>query len=188
MRARQNAGRIFNENRQGATGSASANSGVHSRRNGGSHATSPSRNGFTLVELTIVIAIVILLMALLLPSISALQADRNQALCANHQRQIGAGLLLARGQEKAVAADNWTEAILPFINDDASLLRCPLHTTDGVSFGMNNRAHRFGDEDASRVVLLDYHKTNATLVVDDIRDQDPWNEAAGTYAPGMPAA
>jgi len=182
MWARQKAGRIFNVNRQGATGSASANSGVHSRRNGGSHATSPSRNGFTLVELTIVIAIVILLMALLLPSISALQADRNQALCANHQRQIGAGLLLARGQEEAIAADNWTGTILPFINNDASLLRCPLHTTGDVSFGMNNRAHRFGDEDASRVVLLDYHKTNATLVVDDIRNQDPWNETAGTYA------
>ncbi|MBC19318.1 MAG: hypothetical protein CMJ74_03520 [Planctomycetaceae bacterium] len=48
-----------------------------------------SRVGFTLVELLVVIAIIGILVALLLPTLSAVRESAQRASCANHLRQIG---------------------------------------------------------------------------------------------------
>lgn len=140
------------------------------------------RGGFTLVELMIVIAIVILLLAILLPTLSSMQSDRRQAVCANNLRNLGLGLAAASRAGEPLDSTNWSDAILPFIGEEADLLYCPEHGTSAISYGMNNHAHRFGDEDAHRIALLDYDTTEAEIVVRDIAQQDSWAPTGGRYA------
>ena len=52
----------------------------------------PSRFGFTLVELLVVIAVVALLVALLLPVLSKPTRQAQRAVCKSHLRQMGLGL------------------------------------------------------------------------------------------------
>ena len=141
-----------------------------------------TRRGFTLVELLVVISIVILLMAILLPTLGAMQSERRQVVCANNLRNLGLGLAAATRAGHTIESTNWANAILPYVNDNASLLNCPEHGSLATSYGMSNRGHRFGDEDAHRIALLDYHTSEANIVVRDINDQDAWSEDAGTYA------
>jgi len=47
------------------------------------------RKGFTLVELLVVLAILLLLMAMLLPAIQRVRESANKMVCASHLRQIG---------------------------------------------------------------------------------------------------
>src|SRR5438094_675564 len=54
---------------------------------------STTRAGFTLMELLVVIAIIAILAALLLGSVSFVQARARSAECGSHLRQIGLGVL-----------------------------------------------------------------------------------------------
>ena len=141
-----------------------------------------SRAGFTLVELLVVISIVILMMAILLPTLGAMQSDRRQVVCANNLRNLGLGLAAATCSGHTIKSTNRAEEILPYVNEDAGLLNCPEDGTLATSYGISNRAHRLDDEDAHRIALLDYHTTEANIVVRDINDQDTWSNDAGTYA------
>src|SRR3982750_3329891 len=53
---------------------------------------SPTRNGFTLVELLVVIAVIAVLAALLLPVFRAAKSKASRGICINNLRQINMGL------------------------------------------------------------------------------------------------
>ncbi|MFQ6035612.1 MAG: prepilin-type N-terminal cleavage/methylation domain-containing protein, partial [Sedimentisphaerales bacterium] len=50
--------------------------------------------GFTLIELLVVIAIIALLLAILLPALSAVREQGRRAVCGQNEKNIGLGLLL----------------------------------------------------------------------------------------------
>ncbi len=52
------------------------------------------RKGFTLVELLVVLAILLLLMAMLLPALQRVRESANKMVCASHLRQIGQAVQL----------------------------------------------------------------------------------------------
>ncbi len=61
-----------------------------------------ARAGFTLVELLVVVAIVSVLMALLVPALSAAKDLANRAACASNMKQIGLGLMMYADDHKGV--------------------------------------------------------------------------------------
>jgi prepilin-type N-terminal cleavage/methylation domain-containing protein/prepilin-type processing-associated H-X9-DG protein len=56
-----------------------------------------AKRGFTLIELLTVMAILILLLALLIPQLSKVQEESRRAGCRSNLRQLGAGMLLFAG-------------------------------------------------------------------------------------------
>ena len=142
------------------------------------------RRAFTLVELMIVIAIIVILIALLLPAVGAVRARMQQSTCANQQRQLVQGMILANENlelDKKVSHTNWTTAILPFLEEDGDkVLYCPSDvetTPQQPGYGMNHVVGRMGDEDAQKIVLLDYNSTEVKVVTGEL---DNW---ATSHAP-----
>lgn len=143
-----------------------------------------SRQGFTLVELLVVIAIVIILLALLIPSVSTALANQRQKECGSNQQQIFAGMQRAAADGVTVRSANWTDQLAKYVGTSGEVLYCPddMDASEASSFGMTTRVHRLDDRDGSRIVMLDYKKTEAVLVVDSIDDQDDWSADDGHYA------
>ncbi len=150
----------------------------------GVSSTQRNRRAFTLVELLVVIAIVIILLALLIPSINNSIASGRQTQCASRLRQLGQAFLIAGENGQNINSSNWTTLAENLIEGKPELLFCPEDIEESLasSFAMNSRAHRFVDEDGGRIVLLDYHTTEATLVVNTVSEQDNWEEDGGLYA------
>lgn len=63
----------------------------------------PWRTGFTLVELLVVVAIVALLIAVLLPSLSSAMAESRRVQCASNLRQLGQAMLLYSHEHRGKA-------------------------------------------------------------------------------------
>jgi len=53
-----------------------------------------SRSGFSLIELVIVIAVAVLLVGLLFPSLAELRENAHRVVCASNQRQIGMAIFM----------------------------------------------------------------------------------------------
>src|SRR6476469_9470818 len=69
------------------------------------HALSP--DGFTIVELLVVIAVIAILAALLLPALQAARESGRRAQCGNNLKNVGVGLLLYHDSYRAFPCGGW---------------------------------------------------------------------------------
>ncbi|MCE9553741.1 MAG: LamG domain-containing protein [Planctomycetes bacterium] len=144
--------------------------------------------GFTLVELLIVIAVIVVLIALLLPAVGMARAKARQAKCASNLGQIYKAWTVASVKiPQPLAASQWPQKLTPYVEQEAGVYNCPDDTTPitatPASYGMNSRAYRMAEQDAGRIVLLDYNALEANIVGQSMSTLNAiWPEAVKTAA------
>ncbi|MDG2408766.1 MAG: prepilin-type N-terminal cleavage/methylation domain-containing protein, partial [Pirellulales bacterium] len=128
--------------------------------------------GFTLVELLIVIGVIVVLIALLLPSVASVRARARTAECQSNLAQLGLALKAAnRNRSTPVRSSSWAADIAPFLEgENEELFVCPAdfqaenrnaEEQDPTnpqfqgSFGANNQMHRMQGSDANKFTLVD---------------------------------
>ena len=134
--------------------------------------SSSNRSGFTLIELLIVIGVIVVLIALLLPSVASVRARARSAECQSNLAQLGLAMNAAnRNRSTPVQSNSWVKDIEPFLEgENEELFNCPAdfeaenrtadqrdptHPDFKGSFGANNQMHRMQGSDGNKVTLLD---------------------------------
>lgn len=88
------------------------------------HPFNPSRNGFTLVELLVVIGIICVLIGITLPAVQSVRAAARRTQCQNNQHQLGLAFTMYSGSMGGFpasrtlepAARGWTIDLLPYLD------------------------------------------------------------------------
>ncbi len=100
-----------------------------------------SPNGFTLVELLTVMAIIAIIVALLLPAVNSSRERGRMTYCANNLKEIGKGLALYAGEHQdrlppalnTTAGTSWANEILPYLEDEKRVFYCPSDPIAGTA-------------------------------------------------------
>ena len=136
------------------------------------HPNIARRFGFTLIELLIVIGVIVVLIALLLPSVASVRARARTAECQSNLTQLGLAINAAnRNRSTPVRSSSWAADIAPFLEgENEELFVCPAdfqaenrnaeeqdptNAQFKGSFGANNQMHRMQGSDANKFTLVD---------------------------------
>ena len=173
---------------------------------------SARRSGFTLVELLIVIGVIVVLIALLLPSVASVRARARSVEAQSNLAQLGLALNAAnRNGSRPVRhsykdSNNndilWTKQIQPFLEGENEALFVspadPNAATRGShepSFAANNQMHRMGSGDGRKIVILDFEEKGLPNGQDGVFEAapdsngDPWtDEVDGNWQTALDAA
>ena len=169
----------------------------------------PSR-GFTLVELLIVIGVIVVLIALLLPSVASVRARARSVEAQSNLAQLGLALQAAnRNRSTPVKATEgsraWMEQIRPFLEgeNNEALFVSPADPNaeqrkddDIPSFAVNDQVHRMGSGDGKKIVMLDFEEEglngkeqDGVFEVTPNSNGDPWTpEVDGNWQNALDAA
>ncbi|MGQ9731365.1 MAG: prepilin-type N-terminal cleavage/methylation domain-containing protein [Candidatus Zipacnadales bacterium] len=112
------------------------------------------RQGFTLIEILVVIAILAILAAIIFPVFFKARGKARQTKCLSNLKQIGAALIMyaddhdgyyTRGQYWPwTSVHLWTHAIEPYLRNQ-EVLRCPDQGGDPYGYGYNIAYWGHGD-------------------------------------------
>jgi prepilin-type N-terminal cleavage/methylation domain-containing protein/prepilin-type processing-associated H-X9-DG protein len=98
--------------------------------------------GFSLVELLVVIAVIVILAALLLPVLSAARAKGQQTACLNNLKQLTTGWLVYADDNGSKYADNLPLVDLPAISNNWALGNMQI-ATQSTNAGLLERGELF---------------------------------------------
>jgi len=153
------------------------------------------RQGFTLIEMLVVIAIIALLASLLVPAVTSALAQANDTKCKSHLRQLGQGFLQYSVENKGRipfqqrdSSTTWHVEVAPYLegfsNGDfynmaqegarpPGVFACPLSENEVRAgnysdYGMNEMVNDHGQQQQSPQRMLDQVPADVMLLADSV--------------------
>jgi hypothetical protein len=124
------------------------------------------RGAFTLVELLVVIGIIVVLIALLLPTLHTARRSGWSSQCQNNLKNLCLAFKKTQAnlEGKVRAGSQLRQYLDEYVEDAEEIWNCPENSDSSeASYGFNDRMHRLHIRDAGKVVGLDYGKQVAEV-------------------------